>query len=226
MRRSKLFPALSAALGLWSMQACGPGVTLPPSGPVFHEVVATANGLRTAVAADIPDEQFSFFTHSDVFDNDACGDLAIAPDGIMRALAVIRPTGEPRRRELVIRTGVGPSVWSTTFTTAVTPDTGGTQFGNVRQCTPLRMARVRDGLHAIVWTNSDTDSLFNAVYNSDNPQTIAFGRTIRIPVAMQGISPLRMSLAFMNDEVLLTWTGADEARLNTLRGTIDANGIV
>jgi hypothetical protein len=199
-------------------------VTLPPLPPTFLEVARTANGIRTSFRPDTENAVWTHFMHDDVFDEDACGDMSVAPDGIMRSLAVIRPDTAPRQRVLVIRTGLGPSNWSTTFTTALTPDSGAT-VGNTPQCTPLRMARMRDGLHAIIWTNPNTDSLFNAVYNSNNPQTLAFGTTIRRPIAMGNVSPRLMSLAFFNNEVLLTWTDEAGQRINTLRGTISASGI-
>jgi hypothetical protein len=225
MNCSRLLYAAPAVVTVLQFTACDPDENpIPGAPPTFTEVVATANGIRTGFMPDTPNANWTYFTHGDVFADGACGDMAVAADGIMRSLAVIRPdTG--RTRALVIRTGLGPANWSTTFTTAVIPDTAGSNFGNVPQCTPLRMTRMRDGLHAIVWTNQTSDSLFNAVYNSDNPQTLNFGPAVARPAVLRGVSARNISLAFFQDQVRLLWTDTANQRINMLSGTLSANGI-
>ena len=111
MNCSRLLSAVAVVVLVLPITACDrEDIPIAESAPpTFIEVVSTANGLRTSYAPDRANASFAFFTHSDVFDNNACGDLAVAPDGIMRALAVIRPDTAPRSRALVIRTGLGPA---------------------------------------------------------------------------------------------------------------------
>lgn len=217
------FVTLAASAAVLAMQACTTTPSLPAPVPTFHDVVTTADGVRTGYRPDQEGVSWQFHFHDDELDDAWCADLAIAPDGMMRSLAFLHraPGGNWL---LSVRTGLGPSTWSSTFSTIGVPPVY--NFDNVPAvgCHPVRIAHLKDSLYGIVWvTNGE---LHNAVYNASAspPADLILGPVFPF-VSLEGISARRVSPIWWNDAVRLIWSPASAGRIQTVTGTLSPDGI-
>jgi hypothetical protein len=162
IRTIAIFAGLALAPPL--LQACG--TTPAPVPPTFNEVVDNNPiGIRTGRRADETGAAWQFHNHSDELDSTWCADLAVAPDGKLRYLALLHqaPGGNWL---LSVRAGLGAQTWSTTFSGIGVPDIVGDGDGPVRACQRVRIAYLKDKLYAIVWI--DNGVLHNALFDAES----------------------------------------------------------
>ena len=226
MTTSRRTPSVVHAVLLlvFTLTACDPNDGIPGRPPTFLLVVPTGDGLVTGYRPDDATSEWRLFTHSDVLEQSQCGDMAVAPDGIMRHLAVLR-RGADNTWALGLRTGLGPANWSSELSTIPIPTIQGSA-PNVPAsiCQQLRIAHLRDNLFGIVWIADGT--LHNAVFTAgeESPGDIAVGPVFG-PIGGTSTTSVNASLVQLNDNPVLVFSNPDRTRIHTLTGTLTPQGI-
>lgn len=205
--------------GAVAVQGCGD----EPRPPSFYEVASTAGGVRTGQLADQEGASWTFFTHDDELEDEWCADLAVAPDGVMRHLALLHPTADGSWR-LSVRTGLGSTTWSSTLSGIEVPQPLDVEGMPAVSCHPVRIAHLTESLFGIVWISDG--ELHNAVYDSDASVAadLAVGPVLS-PSGLEGSTAGGVSLTLWNDEVRLVWSRPDDARIQMVSGALAADGI-
>jgi hypothetical protein len=216
----RLYATLLCVLPLF---ACEPNEGLPDRVPTFLDVVSTADGLRTGYRPDNDTSDWRFFRHDDLFDDNACGDMAIAPDGIMRNLALLR-RAEDGSWSLRIRTGLGPANWSSDLATIAVPNIVGQNNIPASACQRLRIKHLRDQSFGIVWIANGV--LNNAVFTAGEPIDSAVALGPASPMTGAGnISASSGPLVGFNDNAVFVFPNAERTRIHTTTGTVSQGGI-
>ena len=199
------FPAMLAS--------CGNSTSLPDPQAAFHEVTRTANGMRTGYRIDQEGERWRFFTHDDQLEENWCGDLALSADGRMRYLAFMHRTPAGPWM-LSVRTGLGPSTWSTEFSGVEVSAGDG-------QCHGVRIQRVGDEKYVVVWRDEGT--LHHALF--DPAQSPPGDLTVGEPWTIPDPGPGQHTMVWWNNRVKYIWSAHDGNRIQTLTGDLEPTGV-
>lgn len=203
------------------VQACEDGgFTVPPS---YHDVVVTANGLRTGYRT-AGDPQWHFHSHDDVPELD-CYDLAIAPNGALRYLSYVH-RAESGDWRVSVRTGLGATEWASTFSSITVP----AALPQPYDCARSRIEHLTGTLYGIFWLAEG--EMHSALF--DSSKAPGADLVVGEPFAhasfeenedFERLSARSLSAVYFNDEVRVVWSPLERNRINMVSGALGPGGI-
>lgn len=220
----------SVLVGVLALMLAGCPQESPPihTQETYHEVVVTANGLRTGfrlvdLPSDSPSNPWTYFSHTDKPDLN-CYDLSVDPNGVSRFVSFVGKDDDDVWR-LRIYTGLGASIWSENPDTLDIPDPD-----IFASCARSRIEHLTGDLFGIIWAGNDGINSALLDTSKSPPFNLTLGDTFEhsdfeLDEDSNRLSVSNASMAFFNGGLRIVWAPREKDQIKMVRGQITDGGI-